>query len=230
MNEGTTKKSAYHHGALREELIRLGLEALEREGVEALSLRSLAEAAGVSKAAPYRHFKDKDHFLGALADEGFRRLHAELEAARQGAARQGAARRGADDGVGRMGQAYMSFAVRTPALYRLMSSSLLCRLPDESMVWARRSLMLLAETLAGGTGAATDRPGSAPGVPAGADLDETAAAWAYIHGLSLIRIDRLYPDYLPEPDWERLARAIPRLGHAEPNREPRGAKARGRIR
>lgn len=225
MNEGTTKKSAYHHGALREELVRLGLEALEREGAEAMSLRALAEAAGVSKAAPYRHFKDKDHFLGALADEGFRRLYAELDAARTGEAR-----RGEDDGVGRMGQAYMSFAVRTPALYRLMSSSLLCRVIDESMVWARRSLMLLAETLAGATGRDADRSGPEPGVPDGADLDETAAAWAYIHGLSLIRIDRLYPDYLPEPNWERLARAIPRLGHAEPNREPRVAKARGRMR
>lgn len=225
MDEGTTKKGAYHHGALREELVRLGLEALEREGAEAMSLRALAEAAGVSKAAPYRHFKDKDHFLGALADEGFRRLYAELDAARQDAARGGE-----DDGVGRMGQAYMSFAVRTPALYRLMSSSLLCRVPDESLVWARRSLMLLAETLAGAPGGEADRSGPEPGVPAGADLDETAAAWAYIHGLSLVRIDRLYPDYLPEPNWERLAQAIPRLASEGAGRTPRGAKARGRGR
>lgn len=225
MDEGSTKKGAYHHGALHEELVRLGLEALEREGAELMSLRALAEAAGVSKTAPYRHFRDKDHFLGALADEGFRRLYAELDAARGDAARGGE-----DDGVGRMGQAYMRFAVRTPALYRLMSSSLLCRVPDESLVWARRSLMLLAETLAGVTGRDAGRSGPEPGLPAGADLDETAAAWAYIHGLSLIRIDRLYPDYLPEPDWERLARAIPRLGRAEPNREPPRVQARGRGR
>lgn len=204
MDEATAKKNTYHHGALREELIRRGLEALEREGAEALSLRSLAEAAGVSKAAPYRHFKDKDHFLGALADEGFRRLYAELDAAR----------RGEHGGVDEMGAVYMRFAIRTPALYRLMSSSLLCRVPDESLVWARRALMLLAETLAGAPGRDAERLGSAPSFPAGADLDETAAAWAYIHGLSLIRIDRLYPEYLPEPDWERLARAIPRLGRA----------------
>lgn len=71
MSEGEIKKDSYHHGHLREELIRRGLEALEREGAEALSLRALAEAAGVSKTAPYRHFKDKDLFLGALADEGY---------------------------------------------------------------------------------------------------------------------------------------------------------------
>jgi AcrR family transcriptional regulator len=211
MDEATAKKSTYHHGALREELIRRGLEALEREGAEALSLRSLAEAAGVSKAAPYRHFKDKDHFLGALADEGFRRLYAELDAARQGTARSGE-----DDGVGRMGQAYMGFAIRTPALYRLMSSSLLCRVPDESLVWARRSLMLLAESLAGDPKRAAIASRSA--APRADGLDETAAAWAYIHGLTLIRIDRLYPADLPEPDWDRLARAIPKLPDAIPGR------------
>lgn len=211
MDEATTKKGAYHHGALREELVRLGLEALERDGAEAMSLRALAEAAGVSKAAPYRHFKDKDHFLGALADEGFRRLYAELDAARLGAPRGGGA-----DGVGRMGQAYMGFAIRTPALYRLMCSSLLCRVLDESLVWARRSLMLLAETLAGDPERAAIAGRSA--VPRADELDGTAAAWAYIHGLSLIRIDRLYPADLPEPDWERLARAIPRLPEIETDR------------
>ena len=81
--------------------MRLGLAALETEGADEMSLRSLAERAGVSKTAPYRHFKDKESFLGALADEGFRLLCAELERA---------------DGAGRgrvsaMGRAYMDFAV-----------------------------------------------------------------------------------------------------------------------
>ena len=43
------------------------------------------------------------------------------------------------------------------------------------------------------------------------DLDATAAAWAYIHGLALIRIDGLYPTDLPEPDWDRLAGVVPEL-------------------
>lgn len=218
MDEEATKKNAYHHGALREELVRLGLEALEREGAEAMSLRALAQAAGVSKAAPYRHFKDKDHFLGALADEGFRRLYAELDTARSGE----------EDGVGRMGQAYMGFAVRTPALYRLMNSSLLCRVIDESLVWARRSLMLLAESLAGDPARAAIASRSA--APRADELDETAAAWAYIHGLTLIRIDRLYPADLPEPDWDRLARAIPRLPDEKPGRPGRTRRSDRRRR
>ena len=63
MSESETRKDTYHHGHLREELIRRGLNALEQEGAEALSLRALAESAGVSKTAPYRHFKDKEEFL-----------------------------------------------------------------------------------------------------------------------------------------------------------------------
>jgi AcrR family transcriptional regulator len=181
----------YHHGHLRAELIRRGLEALETIGADVLSLRLLAEQAGVSKTAPYRHFKDKDEFLGALADEGFRLLHLKLE----NFAKDGPV------GVAAMGRAYMDFAMAHPALYRLMNSPLVCRMPEGSMVWARRSLRLLGQTLARGTDA---------GEP-GFDINAAAAAWAYIHGLVLIRIDGLFPADLTAPDWNLLASTIPRL-------------------
>jgi len=183
----------YHHGHLREELLRLGLEALETEGADELSLRLLAERAGVSKTAPYRHFKDKDAFLGALANEGFRLLCARLERTT-----------GTDSGrVSAMGVAYMGFAVSRPALYRLMNSPLICTLPDEEIFWARRSLVMLAETL---------RAASASSAQEGAiDIEAAVAAWAYIHGLVLIRIDGLFPADLGEPDWEKLSSIVPVL-------------------
>jgi AcrR family transcriptional regulator len=198
----------YHHGHLREELLRLGLEALETEGADILSLRSLAERAGVSKTAPYRHFKDKDIFLGALADEGFRLLHIQLEqvilvpgpgpepspATASGSAPNSTA-------VAAMGRAYMDFAVAHPALYRLMSSSLVCTMPSGMTQWARRSLLLLARSL---------EPVDLGSVRTnGINIDATVAAWAYIHGLVSIRIDGLFPADLPEPDWDRLAGIIP---------------------
>lgn len=203
------KTDTYHHGHLREELLRLGLEALEREGADRFSLRSLAEAAGVSKTAPYRHFRDKDLFLGALADEGYHMLHKSLLSVAGSS----------PDAVARMGRAYMAFAAARPALYRLMNSPLMCRLPEELTRWARESLLLLAGALAEsrprsggrGKGAANSQgdPGRVSNGPPA--LDAAVAAWAYIHGLVLIRIDGLFPRDLPEPDWNRLAGVVPEI-------------------
>jgi AcrR family transcriptional regulator len=61
----------YHHGDLRAALVGAARLILEREGFDALSLRAVARGAGVSQAAPYHHFKDKDELLGAVAAEGF---------------------------------------------------------------------------------------------------------------------------------------------------------------
>ncbi len=193
---------SYHHGRLRAELLTLGLEALEAEGADLISLRSIAERAGVSKTAPYRHFKDKDAFLGAVADEGFRLLCEDLERAWALADAESLAA-DALAIVARMGRAYMDFAVGHPALYRLMNSPLICGLPDGSMQWARRSLGLLGKALA------FSGPQADSGAPM--DIDAVAASWGYIHGIVLLRIDGLFPKDLPEPDWARLASTIPKL-------------------
>lgn len=185
MSDIKIEKNAYHHGNLGARLIELGLEVLEIEGAEALSLRELAKMAGVSKTAPYRHFENKEIFLASLADEGFRLLYKDLLNAR-----------GNEPGsIGQMGKAYMAFAVSHPALYRLMSSSLLNRMPDSFKVWARKTLVLLSNTLDG-----VQNDENLP-----LNLHDTTAIWAYIHGLVLIRIDGLYPQDLNQPDWEQLA-------------------------
>lgn len=64
----------YHHGDLRNALIRAGIEILRSEGAQGLSLREAARSAGVSQAAPYRHFKNKEALLAAIALEGFQIL------------------------------------------------------------------------------------------------------------------------------------------------------------
>ena len=69
---------AYHHGSLREALLKAALEALREVGLEALSLRDVARRAGVSTAAPYHHFSDKDELVAALAMQGFERLERQL--------------------------------------------------------------------------------------------------------------------------------------------------------
>jgi AcrR family transcriptional regulator len=66
--------SKYHHGDLRSALIAVATELLAAEGIHTLSLRKIAQKAGVSHNAPYMHFADKEAVLAAIATEGFRQL------------------------------------------------------------------------------------------------------------------------------------------------------------
>jgi len=103
----------YHHGDLRRALMDSADAILERDGPNALSLRAVAREAGVSPAAPYHHFKDKDELLSAIAHEGFSRLSTALVEAAAGIC----------DGETKMsdlGVAYVKFAQSHPALYRVM--------------------------------------------------------------------------------------------------------------
>jgi len=64
-------KSNYHHGDLRSTLINAANVLLKEMGIEGLSLRKLADKVGVSRTAPYHHFKDKNQLLCAIAEQGF---------------------------------------------------------------------------------------------------------------------------------------------------------------
>ncbi|NVN11818.1 helix-turn-helix domain-containing protein, partial [Nguyenibacter vanlangensis] len=68
------RRQTYHHGDLRAALIEAGLRLLADRAVDALSLREIARAVGVSATAVYRHFPDKDALLRTLAGEGLNRL------------------------------------------------------------------------------------------------------------------------------------------------------------
>lgn len=71
MSPTKPKDDTYHHGDLRNALIAAGVQMLESEGAQGLSLRKLAKQAGVSHNAPYMHFADKEALLAAIAEEGF---------------------------------------------------------------------------------------------------------------------------------------------------------------
>src|SRR5258707_1216881 len=104
----------YHHGDLRRALIDAARVLVEREGRQALTLRAAARMAGVSQAAPYRHFPDKNALLAAVAEDGVRALAAWL---------RGAAARHEGDPLARLqalGVAYVTFAVTSTAHFRVM--------------------------------------------------------------------------------------------------------------
>ena len=73
-------KKSYHHGNLKEKLIEASAKAIAESGIETLSLRKVADGAGVSHNAPYMHFKDKEALLAAVAEAGFLKLTDNLQA------------------------------------------------------------------------------------------------------------------------------------------------------
>lgn len=108
----------YHHGNLKHDLIHLALEELERVGLEDLSLRALAEALGVSKTAPYRHFATKRDLLVSLAAEGYEQFADLLESWERKVVRK----LSPDTIQKDMYAMFCNFAQTYPERYRLMFS------------------------------------------------------------------------------------------------------------
>jgi AcrR family transcriptional regulator len=73
-----SEKNSYHHGDLKNALIKAGIEILAKEGVNGLSLRKVARKAGVSHAAPYAHFADKQALVAAIATDGHQKIHEKI--------------------------------------------------------------------------------------------------------------------------------------------------------
>src|SRR5471030_2328963 len=103
----------YHHGDLRNGLLEAARAILEEESLSALTLRAVARRAGVSHAAPYRHFPNHEALLVELSVEGFDELR---EALAEAAKAQGSE----PDKIANIGAAYMRFVAQRPALARLM--------------------------------------------------------------------------------------------------------------
>ena len=108
-----TKKRAYHHGDLARALIDAALPRIEKAGVEAFTLREAAREIGVTHAAAYRHYADKRALLAAIAEEGFRALSADLKEAAQSEG-------DSLEKLASIGRAYVRYAFREPARFRVM--------------------------------------------------------------------------------------------------------------
>lgn len=159
-------KRPYHHGDLRNALLVAARSILEEESLAALSLRAVARRAGVSHAAPYRHFPSHEAMLSELATEGFIELRAELATA---AMAPGVV----SDRIADIGAAYMRFVARRPALARLMFGP---QLPN------RDAFPRLGEAA------------DAIGVEIGVALNDSAlglAVWAAVHGLAMLILENV---------------------------------------
>jgi AcrR family transcriptional regulator len=164
-------EKTYHHGDLRTALIAAGMTAL-REGGD-LSLRALARSVGVSATAVYRHFPDKDALLAAIAEEAYAMVAADQRAASEAAG-------GGLAGFGATGAAYVRFALRNPALFRLVFAHVQTE-PHEKRAEEDEAMAMLraaAETYA--------PPSVDPRVAA-------LQAWSLAHGLAMLMLDGHVP-------------------------------------
>ncbi|HVK28228.1 MAG TPA: TetR/AcrR family transcriptional regulator [Nocardioides sp.] len=162
----TSPKSGYHHGDLRTALLATAMGMLEAG--EQFSLRAIAREAGVSPTAPYRHFTDRDALESALAAEGLRDLKEDLTRGRELAS--------SPDDLAELAVAYVDFARRRPALFRLMFGNA-CDEGNAERVQAAaeiHDLLGLAMTTV---------------FPDG-DADALASAgWAFAHGMAYLHLD-----------------------------------------
>lgn len=180
-------RTTYHHGDLRAALLAAARVLLDEGGVAAVSLREAARRAGVSPAACYRHFADKDALLTALAEQGFQEFAQAL----------GQASHGAQEPFAEMGIAYVLFAVQRPGMFRLMFGPAVA---DRS-----RSPALLAAIAASTQLFESGLKRSTHVAPQ--DPVAGLRAWATVHGLATLAIDGMLAQYDPV----MLARALAKL-------------------
>ncbi len=113
------KKNSYHHGDLKNALIKAGTEILAKNGVGGLSLRQVAQKAGVSHTAPYAHFADKQALIAAISTEGFRQLHEQVLVVADDYAADPARQ------LLETAWTYVQFAMNDPDQFKIMFSSVL---------------------------------------------------------------------------------------------------------
>ena len=165
-----SKKKAYHHGDLKNALIKAGADILSREGVSALSLRKVAQKAGVSHAAPYAHFADKQALIAAISTEGYKKLYEKIAQA-AGQYRSDPLRRFVESSW-----AYVQFALDEPDQFKVTLSGMIEKEQDYPafVETARQTFSLVVDIVAQCQQAGILRKGAA---------DLTAVSvWALIHG------------------------------------------------
>jgi AcrR family transcriptional regulator len=173
-------KKQYHHGDLRATLLEVAAGIIAEDGVDRVTMRALSQQAGVSRAAPYRHFPDKTALLCDVAAAGFNKLEKQLRIA--------ADKHSGADAVSRlegMAMAYVDFAVDNPAYYRLMfgREDLVRSTTPELRINAQAAFKVLQKAIG-------EWQPLGIGAKEGGAVPLTYVLWATVHGLAMLLIDR----------------------------------------
>lgn len=189
-----SKKGAYHHGDLKEALISAARQLIQEKGPEGFSMAEACRMAGVSAAAPYRHFADRDALVGAVAAEGFFNL------TERGKAKRDSFPPGSVDSIVAMGQAYVQFAADEPAVFRLMFTS---HKGEEAF---KASLNETGDACFNMLLIAVDAFREKHGLDDQPTLEIALPLWSIVHGTACLMIDRDFDNVAPGTNPDNLVK------------------------
>ena len=192
------RKARYHHGDLRGALIQATRQLLVERGAENFSLSDACRLAGVSTAAPYKHFHDKDEILQEIVMQGFDALSERL------VARCLSAGEGTMAGIMAMGEAYLDFARSDTAVFRLMfGHNAAVKHVDDVTSHGRTCFSHVIEQV-GHYCVRNSVPGDARLI--------ALSLWTFVHGAASLDIDQDYQKVAPDLDVKALmATVVPSL-------------------
>ena len=186
-------ETGYHHGDLKNALIQAGLEILAEEGLGRLSLRRVAKQAGVSHAAPYSHFRDKQALIAAISTEGFRQLYIQIKTAFE------AHKDEPEILLVETAWAYLQFALNAPNYFKLMFSSALEKEKDypDFVAASQENFVQLSEIV---------KICQDGGVLKQGDTDLVAVSvWSTVHGYTSLILESQIPrSVIGEHDLKEL--------------------------
>lgn len=179
-------RKSYHHGDLKNALIKAGIEILSKEGVNGLSLRKAARKAGVSHAAPYAHFADKQALIAAIALDGYNQIHAHIEEVLVLYPNEPLKQ------LLQLAWAYMQFGLASPAHYKITFSGLIENEKNypELVEVTRKSLAAVQKIITDCQSA-----GILKASENAAEVD-AISLWGLIHGLVSLVIEGQVPSNL----------------------------------
>lgn len=169
----------YHHGNLREALLQGALRVIAELGPAAFTLREVSRRACVSHNAPYRHFRDKDALLAAVAAQGFRELTRAMRDA-------GERKSNTLDRLKQSGLAYVAFAVRRPEHFTVMFEAPVIACKDPEYLQASQEAF---NTLVNYIRNCQDQGQ----LPAGNTLERALYAWSLVHGIAKLAVAGRFP-------------------------------------
>lgn len=170
------KEGSFHHGDLEWAILEAASQLLEKEGPPGVGLRAAARLAGVSHNAPYRHFKNRESILAALAARGLGELGDRMARAARG-------HLDARKALVAIAETYVSLAAERPYLFRLMFGQ---EVADKERYPAvreagLRAYKVLVDTIVEGQREGVIRPGSPEELALG--------QWAIVHGVASLHLD-----------------------------------------